>query len=169
MFDSDVIAGPYLMVTLPQLDAVRAVLDRHKVCYWVDADAISLDNEPAIDRDQFRQRRRRGPDSGHPRRGRLTAGRRAMPLSDDIRSLADRVLARLDEAREFYVHSRQAWRLVQQLARKGRPVGIVDLATKRPLPTGDLESRVEKYVTVRLAESTFRELSSSPGGLDPRA
>jgi hypothetical protein len=24
------------------------VLDRHKVRYWVDADAISLDNEPAI-------------------------------------------------------------------------------------------------------------------------
>jgi hypothetical protein len=49
---------------------------------------------------------------------------------------------------------------VRRLARKGRPVGIVDLATKRPLPSGNLESRVERYVTVRLAESTFRELSS---------
>ena len=83
-----------------------------------------------------------------------------MPLSDDIRSLADQLLGRIDEAREFYVHSRQAWRLVQQLARKGRPVGIVDLATKRHLPTGDLESRAQKYVTVQLAESTFRDLSS---------
>lgn len=88
------------------------------------------------------------------------AGRRAMPLSDDIRSLADQLLGRMDEAREFYVHSRQAWRLMQQLARKGRPVGIVDLATKRHLPTGDLESRAQKYVTVQLAESTFRDLSS---------
>ena len=83
-----------------------------------------------------------------------------MPLSDDIRSLADQLLGRMDEAREFYVHSRQAWRLVQQLARKGRPVGIVDLATKRHLPTGDLESRAQKYVTVQLAELTFRDLSS---------
>ena len=33
---------------MTQLDAVLAVLDRHKVRYWVDADAISLDNEPAI-------------------------------------------------------------------------------------------------------------------------
>ncbi len=41
-------AGPYLMVTVTQLDAVRAVLDRHKVRYWVDPDAISLDNEPAV-------------------------------------------------------------------------------------------------------------------------
>jgi hypothetical protein len=83
-----------------------------------------------------------------------------MPLADEIRSLADRTVARLDEAREFYVHSRQAWRLVQKLARKGRPIGIIDLATKRPLPIGVLESRVERYVTVRLAESTFRELST---------
>jgi hypothetical protein len=45
---TDGVAGPYLMVPVPQLDAVLAVLDRHKVRYWVDADAISLDNEPAI-------------------------------------------------------------------------------------------------------------------------
>jgi hypothetical protein len=36
------------MVTLAQLDAVLAVLDRHQVRYWVDADAISLDHEPAL-------------------------------------------------------------------------------------------------------------------------
>jgi hypothetical protein len=41
------LGGPYLMVPVTQLDAVRAVLDRHAVDYWVDADAISLDNEPA--------------------------------------------------------------------------------------------------------------------------
>ncbi len=46
--NSDVIAGPYLMVILPQLDAVRALLDRHAVYDWVNADAISLDNEPAV-------------------------------------------------------------------------------------------------------------------------
>jgi hypothetical protein len=31
-----------------QLDAVLALLDRHEMRYWVDADAISLDNEPAV-------------------------------------------------------------------------------------------------------------------------
>ena len=45
---TDGIAGPYLMVPVTQLDEVLAVLDRHKVRYWVDADAISLDNEPAV-------------------------------------------------------------------------------------------------------------------------
>ena len=43
---------------------------------------------------------------------------------------------------------------------KGRPVGIVDLTTKRHLSIGDLESRSQKYVRVQLAELTFRELSS---------
>lgn len=82
-----------------------------------------------------------------------------MPLPDDVRDLADRVLGRLDAAREFYVHTRQAWRLVQQLARKGRPVGIIDLTTRRPLPAGDLELKAQRYVTVQLAESVFRDLS----------
>ncbi len=45
---TDGIAGPYLMVPVTQLDAVLAVLDSNHVRYWVDADAISLDNEPAI-------------------------------------------------------------------------------------------------------------------------
>ena len=44
--------------------------------------------------------------------------------------------------------------------RKGHPVGIIDLATKRHLPVGDLESLAQKYVTVQLAESAFRGLSS---------
>ena len=94
--ESDVIAGPYLEIALPQLDAVLALLDRHEVYYWVDADAISLDNEPAVTVINFGKRRRRGPDPSHPRRGRLTAGCRAMPLADEIRALADRILARLE-------------------------------------------------------------------------
>jgi len=45
---TDGIAGPYIMVPVTELDAVLAVLDSNHVRYWVDADAISLDNEPAI-------------------------------------------------------------------------------------------------------------------------
>jgi hypothetical protein len=45
---TDGIGGPYLMIPVPQLDAVRAVIDRHHIPYWVDADGISLDGEPAI-------------------------------------------------------------------------------------------------------------------------
>ena len=46
---NDGVAGPYLMVPVTQLDTVLAVLKPyHTVRYRVDADAISLDNEPAI-------------------------------------------------------------------------------------------------------------------------
>jgi hypothetical protein len=43
---NDVTAGPWLMLQITQLDEVLAVLDRNKVRYGVDSDAISLDNEP---------------------------------------------------------------------------------------------------------------------------
>jgi hypothetical protein len=46
LVSNDVTAGPWLMLEITQLDAVLAALDRHKVRYWVDSDAISLDNEP---------------------------------------------------------------------------------------------------------------------------
>ncbi len=92
-----------------------------------------------------------------------------MPVSDDIRTLAAQMLDRVDEAREFYVHSRQAWRLVQQLARKGRPVGIVDLATKRYLPlraAGEVVSIHRQPNQPRMsghdsADKTFRDQSGS--------
>ncbi len=44
---TDGIAGPYIMLPMTQLDAVLAVLDSNHVRYWIDADAISLDNEPS--------------------------------------------------------------------------------------------------------------------------
>ncbi len=41
-------AGPYLMVANEQLDSVVEALRNHKVSHWVDEDAISLDDEPAV-------------------------------------------------------------------------------------------------------------------------
>ena len=45
---TDGIAGPYLMIPVTQLARVREVLDLHRVHYWPDSDAISLDGKPAI-------------------------------------------------------------------------------------------------------------------------
>lgn len=41
-------AGPYFMVPVSQLAAVRNLLDSHRVPYSVDEDAISLDDEPEV-------------------------------------------------------------------------------------------------------------------------
>src|SRR3954447_6760761 len=82
-----------------------------------------------------------------------------MPLSDDVRALADQILSRLDESRDFYLHTRQAWRVVQQIAHEGGAVGIVDAASGREVPAPDLEPLAQRYVTVHLAEAAFRGLS----------
>jgi hypothetical protein len=82
-----------------------------------------------------------------------------MPLPDDIRALADRSLDRLDESRDYYLHTQQAWRVVQQIAHEGRAVGIVDAASGGEVPAQDLEPLAQRYVTVHLAESVFRSLS----------
>lgn len=41
-------AGSYIMVSLDQLARVRERLDQHKISYWADSHAISLDDKPAI-------------------------------------------------------------------------------------------------------------------------
>lgn len=45
---NDGTAGPYIMVPVNQLDAIRRLLDRHAVRYWVEEDVISLNDEPEI-------------------------------------------------------------------------------------------------------------------------
>jgi hypothetical protein len=82
-----------------------------------------------------------------------------MPLAEDVRELADRVVGRLDESLDFYLHTRQAWRVVQQLAHEGHAVGIVDASTGAEVPAGDLEALAQRYVTIHLAESVFRTLA----------
>src|SRR5689334_1860858 len=82
-----------------------------------------------------------------------------MPLDEEVRNLADRILGRLDEARDFYLHTRQAWRVVQQLAHERRAVGIVDTTSGLEVPATDLEPLAQRYVTVHLSESVFRGLS----------
>jgi hypothetical protein len=41
-------AGPYIMVALDQLEAVRELLDRNRFRYSVDEEAISIDGKPEV-------------------------------------------------------------------------------------------------------------------------
>ena len=45
---TDGAAGPYIMVPLSQLGDVRWILDSNNIRYWVDEEAISVDNNPFI-------------------------------------------------------------------------------------------------------------------------
>jgi hypothetical protein len=45
---TDGTAGPYIMVPVSQLGDIRRLLDKHDVPYWLDEDAISLNDEPEV-------------------------------------------------------------------------------------------------------------------------
>jgi len=83
-----------------------------------------------------------------------------MPLPDDVRDLGDEILGQLDEARGFYLNTRQAWRLVHQIALEGHPVGIVEAVSGQEVSATDLKALAQHYVSVHLAESAFRGLSA---------
>lgn len=40
--------GPYIMVSVKQVDDVRALFDAEKIPYWVDEYAISINNGPEM-------------------------------------------------------------------------------------------------------------------------
>jgi hypothetical protein len=82
-----------------------------------------------------------------------------MPLADDVHDLAGRILRRLDEVRDYYLHTAQAWRVVHQMAVDGHPVGIVEAVGGQETSAADLKALAARYVSVHLAESVFRSLS----------
>lgn len=45
---TDGTAGPYIILPLSRLDEARALLDRQHIPFWVDSQAISLDDEPLM-------------------------------------------------------------------------------------------------------------------------
>jgi hypothetical protein len=82
-----------------------------------------------------------------------------MPLSDDIRNLADQILGRLEDAYDFYTHTSQAWRVVQEVAAEGRSVGIVHRVGGQHVSLSDLEAMSHRYVTSHLLQSVFKGLA----------
>ena len=65
----------------------------------------------------------------------------------------------MDEARGFYLNTRQAWRVVQQVAEEGRGVGILDGVSGQDVPASEMEVVGQHYVPVHLAVSVFKDLS----------
>jgi len=45
---TDGTAGPYILLSTSQLDEVCQLLDQHRVYYWSDEHAISLNGKPEV-------------------------------------------------------------------------------------------------------------------------
>ncbi len=76
-----------------------------------------------------------------------------MPLPDDIRDLAEGILVRLDESRDYYLHTREAWRVVQRVAQEGRSVGILNSTTGQDMPASDLKPIAQRYASIYLGDA----------------
>jgi hypothetical protein len=83
-----------------------------------------------------------------------------MALAEEIRDLADRVSRDLRSSRDFYEHTSAAWRVTQQFAHAGHSLNIQDTETGAVLSPTDLDVVGERYVTVHIAQSAFKDLAS---------
>ena len=41
-------ALPYIMIPVSQLGRLRSLFDQHRIEYWVESDAISVEDEPPV-------------------------------------------------------------------------------------------------------------------------
>jgi hypothetical protein len=83
-----------------------------------------------------------------------------MPLADQIRDLADRVQRDLRASRDYYEHTKASWNTTREFAHAGRAVNIRDIETDVVLSAAELDELTQRYVSVHLAESVFKDLAS---------
>lgn len=79
-----------------------------------------------------------------------------MPLAEAIRDLSDRIQSDLAAARDYFDHTKIAWRVVRDLADQGPAVELPIFQTNTTMTATDLAARAEGYVTSYLAESVFQ-------------
>jgi hypothetical protein len=84
-----------------------------------------------------------------------------MAAADDLRDLSDRVQADLDSAAEFYLNTRRAWRLIQQLVAEGRQFAIVNGAAETLADQQTVDGLAERYVTMDLRSTVLERFVSS--------
>ena len=83
-----------------------------------------------------------------------------MVLSDDIRSLRDRVLADLNSSHDYYRDAKIAWRIVRKVVAAGTTFAIRNASTGTVTSQDDLAAKARGYVSEQLAEATFQQFIS---------
>jgi len=83
-----------------------------------------------------------------------------MALIDEITQLRDDCLSSLDTSHNYYVHTKRAWRLVQEMARQGHKFTIRNQATNTTVDEAELSGLAQDYVTGYLASATFQHFVS---------
>ena len=65
-----------------------------------------------------------------------------MPLRDDIELARDRALLALKDAHDYFAHTKDAWRTIQQdIQRKGRRLTWTNTSTSTSVTENDIAAR----------------------------
>ena len=84
-----------------------------------------------------------------------------MALADDIGQLADHSAAALDAIHDYYTHTKESWRLLQQIFEtEDRKFTIRNMTTGVVVNEQDLLGLSQRYVADYLASSTFQQFVS---------
>jgi hypothetical protein len=83
-----------------------------------------------------------------------------MVLADDIRDLAGRSLAALDDCHDYFTHTKVVWRLLQQIVGEGRKFTLLNKTTGTVIDQQALVNLTQRYVTDYLASFTFQHFVS---------
>jgi hypothetical protein len=81
-------------------------------------------------------------------------------LSDDIRSLRDRVLADLNSSHDYFLDTKIAWRIVLEDVEAGYTFANRNPSTGTVTSQDDLAAKAPGYVSEQLAEATFQQFIS---------
>lgn len=83
-----------------------------------------------------------------------------MALIAEIAQLRDDSLSSLDASHNYYAHTKNAWRLVQQMVRRGHKISIRNLDTGNTVDETELPGLAQEYVTGYLVSATFQHFVS---------
>lgn len=83
-----------------------------------------------------------------------------MPLADNINSLTERSLAELDASHDYYIHTLNLWRMLEELIAKGAKLTIRNQATGSVVDQDALLGKTQSYVADYLRAATFQHFVS---------
>lgn len=84
-----------------------------------------------------------------------------MPVTDDLREIAERADHELDAVHDFYEHSKIVWRSFQVLVGEGHKVSAENRATGTRIDQDGLVRLAPQYMREFLATFTFRQFVSA--------
>ena len=84
-----------------------------------------------------------------------------MPLRDDIERIRDGAILTLNDAHDYFIYTRDAWRSLQQdVQRHGKTLLWRNLSTNSYITERDVSARAQGYIELELAASTLQQFVS---------